>query len=295
MNAGISRALCSFVCAGFALVAGSQVSGAQIVVPNGAVAGGRPQPYVAEFTITTEKSLSNGTILTQEFTEVQAWDARGRTMTAITNVPSSGDETPTTKVRVSDPVGRVSSTWDTNGKVATVIQKPVFEAGRATCPLTTADSIPAGSATDAQTSGKAGQQTGSTPNGLTATVTAVSDFAQAPVHVKADTTIEHLGIQTILGIEAHGSRVTQTTMAGAIGNSQPLVSTRESWQANVHGIGLTLREVDEDPQIGKRTTELVKFTLGEPDPASFQPPEGYEVATQEMHQVSCQQPAQSSQ
>jgi hypothetical protein len=63
----------------------------------------------------------------------------------------------------------------------------------------------------------------------------------------------------------------------------------------VHGISLTLREVDDDPQTGKRITELVKFSLGEPDPASFQPPEGYEISTQETHQVSCQQPAQHPQ
>jgi hypothetical protein len=108
------------------------------------------------------------------------------------------------------------------------------------------------------------------------------------MHVKTNTSIEHLGTETIQGFEAHGSRVTQTIPAGAIGNREPLVNTRESWQANAHGIGLTVREVDDDPQNGKRTMELVNFSLGEPDPASFQPPEGYEILNQETQQIPCQ-------
>jgi len=141
---------------------------------------------------------------------------------------------------------------------------------------------------------------GGVPSGLTAGVSAMT--GPASMHAKTNivrantkTQIEHLGTQEIQGFEAHGSRITQTTLAGAIDNGQPLMSSRESWQANVHGIGLTLREVDDDPQNGKRTTELVKFSLEEPDPASFEPPAGYAVLTQEPQPVSCSQPVQPPQ
>lgn len=290
MRAGIPRVLTTFMAGSVVLSALGHAFAGQSVVPNGTPVRSGPEPYVAEFTITTVKTLANGTTLTQEFTEVQAWDAHGRTMTAITNVPASSDETPTTKVRVSDPVTRISSTWDSNGKVDTVIMRPVFEPGRAPCSLTTPESVPTGSTPNVQPSGKASQVV-SAPTGVTARVSAVSESVQSSVHVNANTTIEQLGTQTILGIETHGSRITQTTPAGTIGNSEPQVSSRESWQTNVHGIGLTVREVDVDSQNGKRITELVKFSLGEPDPASFEPPAGYEISTQEMHQVSCQQPA----
>jgi hypothetical protein len=41
--------------------------------------------------------------------------------------------------------------------------------------------------------------------------------------------------------------------------------------------------------------EPVKFSFGEPDPASFLPPEGYEIVTQEMQQAACQQASHSAQ
>jgi hypothetical protein len=284
----------------FALPAWSQLSAGQSVLLNGAAARSVPEPYVAEFKITTVKTLADGTTLTQEFTQVQAWDGQGRTMTAITSVPASSDETATTKVRVSDPVTRISSTWDSNGKLATVVKRPVYEPLRVPCSPATpgsvagsvAGSISGGPPADGQASGKAGQVLGA-PTGLSGTASAVSEHAL--VHANANTTIEHLGTEAIEGFEAHGSRITQTTIAGTIGNSQPLVSSRESWQTNVHGIGLTVREVDDDPQNGRRITELVKFSVGEPDPASFEPPAGYVISTQEPHPVSCSQPARPPQ
>jgi hypothetical protein len=292
MSARVFRALRILAAVSFALSAWSQVSAGQSVLPNGTAARSLPEPYVAEFRITTLKTSADGTTLTQEFTEVQAWDAQGRTLTAITSVPATSDETPTTKVRVSDPVTRISSSWDSNGKVATVVKRPGYDPGRGSCPLTTPGSVSVGPAVDGQASGKASQVVGA-PTGPIATVSAVS--AHPLMHVNANTTIEHLGTQAIQGFEAHGSRITQTTLAGAVGNSRPLVSSRESWQTNVHGIGITVREVDDDPQNGKRITELVKFSLEEPDPASFEPPPGYQISTQEPHPVSCSQPAPSPQ
>jgi hypothetical protein len=37
------------------------------------------------------------------------------------------------------------------------------------------------------------------------------------------------------------------------------------------------------------TRELVSLTQGEPDPAIFQPPDGYEIKTTELHKVPCVQ------
>jgi len=43
-----------------------------------------------------------------------------------------------------------------------------------------------------------------------------------------------------------------------------------------------IRQITDDPQQGKDDLELVTLLRGEPDPALFQPPEGYEVVTEEM-------------
>lgn len=98
---------------------------------------------------------------------------------------------------------------------------------------------------------------------------------------------EDLGTDTIMGVEVRGTRITITTPVGRIGNDQPLVRTEERWSAPSLG-GLTLRDINNDPQSGKSTRELVNLDLSEPDPSTFQPPEGYEVVTEEMHQVACQ-------
>jgi hypothetical protein len=49
-----------------------------------------------------------------------------------------------------------------------------------------------------------------------------------------------------------------------------------------------VREVTDDPVTGKLTKELVELSQSEPDPATFQPPEGYVVVTQELHAIPCQ-------
>jgi len=88
-------------------------------------------------------------------------------------------------------------------------------------------------------------------------------------------------------VEATGRRTTVTTPAGAIGNDAPLVRTTEVW--NARSIGLTVRTVSDDPQTGKRTKDLVELNQSEPDPAMFQPPEGYEIRTVEFHEIPCSQ------
>jgi hypothetical protein len=72
-----------------------------------------------------------------------------------------------------------------------------------------------------------------------------------------------------------------------VGNDAPLVRTTEVWHAK--SPALTVREVSDDPQTGRMTKELVELSQSEPDAALFQAPEGYEVVTQEMHEVPCTQ------
>jgi hypothetical protein len=242
------------------------------------------KPYTAEFAITAVKTRADGTTITQESTEVIARDARGRTLTSITTVPAAGNDSPATKFRVFDPVNRVNSNWDSVSSVARVVKRPSPTPGGASCWIETPDNASRGSNAGGPSTIKANPVV-SPPTGLTAVINKNS----TPPHVK--TTVEYLGTETIDGWTARGSRVTQTTSSDATGNDEPSVSTRESWQANANGIGLTIREIDDDPQNGKRTTELVKFSLGEPDPATFQPPQGYETATEEMREVPCKAPA----
>ncbi len=291
MRASPHRCLACFATASFSLAAWGQVSPAQDAPPNSTASHRGPQPYSAEFTISTVKTLADGSTITQKSTEVQALDAQGRTMIAITSVPTSSDEPAMTKVSVFDPVAGTSLLWDSQSKMATLAKRPLPQSTRAPCTATT-DNVTGGLTQDGPLSSNGNVGPGA-PTGLTGMAARITGAAQ-PARVNTNTTIEYLGTETIQGFATRGSRITQTIPAGAIGNSEPLVSTRESWQVNAQGIGLTVREVDNDPQNGKRVTELEKFTLGEPDAAGFQPPEGYEIVTRQMHPIACQQTSTSS-
>ena len=83
-----------------------------------------------------------------------------------------------------------------------------------------------------------------------------------------------------------GTDYTTTIQPGEIGNDALIVSTHENWFSTE--FGLLVREESDDPRNGKRTRELIDFSQSEPDPATFQPPEGYEVTiVEELHQVAC--------
>jgi len=99
--------------------------------------------------------------------------------------------------------------------------------------------------------------------------------------------MEDLGEATIAGLRAHGTRTTRDLDAKAGDDASPPVSTREVWVATVHSMPFTVREVDNDPENGLRTRQLVKLTFGEPDPALFQPPPSYPVSLDEMREIPC--------
>ena len=91
-----------------------------------------------------------------------------------------------------------------------------------------------------------------------------------------------------MGLEAHGTRMTITTPIGEIGNDKPLVHSTEVW--NAKGLPLPLRQIISDPRSGTEIREVVSLDLSEPPLSTFQPPEGYEIIVDELHEVPCQFP-----
>jgi hypothetical protein len=72
-----------------------------------------------------------------------------------------------------------------------------------------------------------------------------------------------------------------------------LVSTSERWTALTVGLnGLVVRDISDDPRRGKTTRELTNLTQGDPDPTTFQPPEGYEVVTKDSSGCQDEAPAE---
>jgi hypothetical protein len=85
-------------------------------------------------------------------------------------------------------------------------------------------------------------------------------------------TREDLGVRSIAGIEAKGTRTTSLIPASDVGNNRPLNIVTENWISMQYHIPLLT--ITDDPRTGKRTDEVIKFQPGEPDPALFQIPEG---------------------
>ncbi len=232
------------------------------------------KPYTAEFKITTVQKLGNGATITRDSKEVMAMDSTGRSARSTTQQDMERDAEPHTFTYVNANAllgglsriwpSAMSAAWDSRTKQGSITNFPT--AGeRHGC---WADALGAIRAryNGVPSPAMAGYQ--------------VPDWEKHPKN-------EDLGITTIQGVEAKGTRTTTTIPAGAIGNDQPLEMTIETWRALALN-NLTLRSVQNDPRTGVRTQELVSLTQGEPDPAIFQPPDGYEIKTIELHQVPCQ-------
>ena len=226
--------------------------------------------FTAEFNIRHVQTLPNGTTITTEFTEIQAWGTSGRHMYSITQLSPEESASANSHGNAEDPIAGTQSNWDGRSKAASVLQLPPLD----------------------ERHGCWADETG---------MTRMSWFdrehpapprpqnAAPPQTHRRDSKTEELGTTVIEGMEAKGQRVTTTIPAGQIGNDQPIAITDEHWWSQELGVGLWLRSVNDDPRTGTVTHELTKLTRGEPDPALFQPPDGYKVKTIELHQVECKQ------
>jgi hypothetical protein len=94
--------------------------------------------------------------------------------------------------------------------------------------------------------------------------------ADAPQVVKTD-----LGSATIAGLAATGTSTTRTIPAGAMGNTNPLVETREVWISTA--LKIPVKMTSTDPERGTSSMLLSNVSTSAPDPALFQIPSGYTV------------------
>ena len=108
---------------------------------------------------------------------------------------------------------------------------------------------------------------------------ATSAAANGPVqHITPDgrtMTTENLGTQSIEGVVAEGHRTTMVIPAGLEGNDAPITTVNETWFSQQ--IGMSVLTKSSDPRNGENTIRLTNITLGDPDPALFQPPAGYDL------------------
>jgi hypothetical protein len=91
----------------------------------------------------------------------------------------------------------------------------------------------------------------------------------------ATQTVTPLGTQTVNGVQATGTQITEVIPAGAIGNAQPITSTRTTWISNDLHIPVQIKTTD--PRIGSTDMELTNISTGEPSATLFTVPSTYTV------------------
>lgn len=88
-------------------------------------------------------------------------------------------------------------------------------------------------------------------------------------------TRESLGSDVIDGLGVVGIRETISINAGVVGNSQPLITTREFWYFPDLQINLSVTR--KDPREGTQVIRVSDLSRSEPDPALFKVPPGFVV------------------
>ena len=86
---------------------------------------------------------------------------------------------------------------------------------------------------------------------------------------------ESLGKQTIEGVQAEGTRETQTIAAGAMGNELPIQVVTERWYSQDLQMDVLTRR--NDPRTGETVTKLINISRVEPSHSLFEPPADYQT------------------
>jgi len=86
---------------------------------------------------------------------------------------------------------------------------------------------------------------------------------------------EDLGVQTINGISAQGTRFTRTIPAGQAGNAKPIIITNERWYSP--DLQIVIKTVRNDPRFGETTYTVTNIQKQEPAAALFAVPSDYTV------------------
>jgi hypothetical protein len=226
------------------------------------------QPYQAQALTEMKQTLADGSHIVQTTTATVARDSEGRTvriqkLSAIgpwksSSSSSQGDGA--TLTSVFDPVAKTHIDYTSDTKVAHVMPMPP--------PL---PSPPSGAVT-AMASGFAVSTAPAGPGmNVMYSVQGRADSPDAGNSTKS----ESLGTKSIDGIQATGTRSTDTIPAGSIGNDKDIIVTRETWYSP--DLKVVIQSTQDDPRFGQSTYSLSNIQRNEPDETLFQVPAGYKI------------------
>lgn len=204
-------------------------------------------PFSAGVTITHNQKLSDGNSVANTSNGTVARDSQGRTRREMT-LPeigplSSSGQTPHLAF-IGDPTTGTNFTLNMNKKTAQQFTHNFRGANGAT----------AGNGAHGR------GMRGGNGNGA---------------NFRANTTTQSLGTKTVNGVNAEGTLITHTIPAGAMGNSDAIVTTTERWYSS--DLHMVVSETRTDPRFGTTTMQLTNINRGEPDASLFAVPQDFTV------------------
>ena len=210
------------------------------------------------------QTLSDGTEIAKSESDLFYRDSAGRTRTEMT---SQG------RTVIVDPVAGYTITLLSESKTARRLSTPT----RVVMPTKTGVTF---------TSDEASQTANSTytvtiaDGTTTATVTtggpvAAARAGRAPAKVRDNMIHEELGVQSLNGLLATGTRDTLTIPQGQIGNNRDIHVANERWYSD--DLQMLVKTVNSDPRFGENTYEFTNVSRDEPDGSLFQIPADYRI------------------
>lgn len=216
-------------------------------------------PFSGTIKTTFEQKLPDGNVIHAVIHTRDARDSAGRTLTQAAQGCTRGEDgliQQRLSVQVNDSVAGTSASWSLGGNE---VLKTVQVYHQQPAPPAVAVRPPQPS----------------TPEELARQQKALQAIRAQQAELQKERKIEDLGMKSINGVLARGTRTTRTIPAGEEGNEKPLVVVDERWQSKE--LGLVLYFISDDPRRGRTTEEYEELTVGEPDPALFAFPAGYTV------------------
>ncbi|HZT59855.1 MAG TPA: hypothetical protein VFA21_14690 [Pyrinomonadaceae bacterium] len=244
----------------------------------------RGAPYSAQAVTESVQTLADGNRIVRKTTAQVYRDSEGRTrrdQTLGTIGPYAAAGDPPQTFFINDPVGGFTYILDPASKVARKMAR--IELNFKTEPGGAEKAIierrlSGGAAAGAEKSGDAKVET--SRNFVFTAPAAPPDGPGLPKvefygFKMADSKTEKLAPQNIEGVQAEGTRVTETIPAGDIGNEQPIQIVNETWYSPELQVVVMTRH--SDPRFGETTYKLTGIQRVEPSPTLFQVPPDYTV------------------
>ena len=206
-------------------------------------------PYSAVEVLTIQEKFADGNSVNTTTSASRARDGQGRTYVSETITPAAASgKSPYTRVTILDPIAGYR--YELNSSTMTAVQSRLPRMG----PEPSASSASPAAAARAAAGPALGTVT--RPNG-------------------AIVTTSSQGTATINGVLATHTLVTEVIPAGAIGNAQPITTTRTTWVSTDLKLPVQIKTVD--PRVGTSDMELTNISTGEPSAALFTVPAGYTI------------------